>query len=508
LAVALGLWATGVSAYTVPGVWEWTASVASGTFPSVGAAGAAVEAWVTIASPGFVCGGSYEEQASGPNWSSGLWVNWSNGGCGANVAGGVVCPDSGTPDSNGQCFVAECPSGTEPDVSGACVAPVCEPEPSTAPDPDMHWDSTECRWEFDVCTTEAPLDSKTGLWPGTARGCSGGCLWAPHTWQVVNDAWVTHWRQTGMQCPSDDEGQYHPPVDEGETCSEWQNYDGTQCVNPSCGQGYEWNDTVHACVAEQTDPEACGAGSHYVEGVGCVSDAQCTDTGTYYDPSQGACVTPEQYHCPTGQTYVAGVGCITRVPEDCPEGTYRVNGACVAPPSPSPGSEASSSSTSTSSGGGSWDSGFGGAGPSAPGSSSSSGIFGSGGSVSQDCVTTVTDGVASTNCSSSVTIPDLPDSSVPDLPSWDGEALVSDAPSWGEIVGRSASVFADSPIGQAAHALNFSVPSGSCPVWTFEFFGTSIQVDVHCILFDSIKGFMGLVLLFAYSYLGFRAFIR
>lgn len=174
-----------------------------------------------------------------------------------------------------------------------CGEPECEANPPTAPEPNMHWDSQDCRWEFDNCTTEAPLDSKDGMWAGTATGCYGGCVWNPYNWSYSGDHWVTNWRQTGFQCNVADEGEYDPPIPPEDECEIWEVYVDGQCQNPTCGQGYHWDETTHSCIADDPDPTDCPAGEHYVAGVGCVTDpGEETDcvAGTHWDSTLKRCV--------------------------------------------------------------------------------------------------------------------------------------------------------------------------------------------------------------------------
>lgn len=86
-----------------------------------------------------------------------------------------------------------------------------------------------------------------------------------------------------------------------------------------------------------------------------------------------------------------------------------------------------------------------------------------------------------------------------------------DAPEWDMVWATFQSGYADSPIGQALAGMDFSIGGGSsCPVWTVRvpWINTTLRLDVHCILLQSVAAFISAIMIFAYTWLAVRRFIR
>lgn len=194
------------------------------------------------------------------------------------------------------------------------------PPVGTAPTTDSVWDAQECRWEYSGCNVEHAYNSQPGLWSAGAHQCSGACVWEAKYATAGETGWVTEWGMTGMSCAVADEGHTDPPQD----CASTGQVENpvTGACQASCAAGEENNPVSGACQAQ------CTPGQAQNEVTGACEAAACP-VGTIYDSAADGCVYPDAVQCGAGRHYVDGVGCVDDT-SDCPTGTHRTaNGNCL-----------------------------------------------------------------------------------------------------------------------------------------------------------------------------------
>lgn len=507
-------------------------------------------------------------------------------------------------------------TGTSPclygmdEATGMCLPPPeppCEPDPPSAPYPEMHWDVESCSWRYDQCTTEMPLLTLAGWYPANSFACTGGCGF---TLSYGTAQGTSHFAPTGMSCVD------QPPPDplDPEECAEGEVLTRFGCQpDNGCPLGYVWDGAQ--CIPDSPEEPDCGVGFHYVAGIGCVSDdppdivcpagtTKVGDTCVADEPPEivcpsgshrvgDACVLddgpdpPPDFQCPPGSRLVGnsclldgppdvqcpagsvlvGDACIMPDPPEfvCPAGSHLVGGQCVGDDPPDPGCPAGS----TLIGGvcqldappelvcpeGSQRVGEQCIGEPpelvcpvgsvlvgarcvvdpppelvCPEGSTLVGeqcvgeppelVCPSGFSlVGADCVSDVPPGpscpagqVVSGSSCVSATGPSPGRVSGPDvgLTEFDGSGLLADAPSWAEVWAAWETGVEGSPLGAALTELDFSIPVGSCPVFsgTIPWLNTTLTFDAHCDLWDSISGIISVISLLAYTFIAFKMFIR